>query len=83
MHLNRSYYAGRRTMHQTRAVVPQCSCETVTETNQPVCDGMVLAMSYMLNQEFTDLYEADAGFPRGTIFAQLDKPFMAGGMGCG
>lgn len=35
-----------------------------------------LAMAYVPMQQWQDLYEADVGFARGTIFAQLDKPFL-------
>lgn len=42
-------------------------------------DPMVLAMAYVPNQTWRDLYEPQEGFPRGTIFRQLDLPFMEGG----
>lgn len=35
-----------------------------------------LAMLYVPPQEWEDLYDADIGFHRGTIFQQLDKPFI-------
>lgn len=41
-------------------------------TNQPVS----LAMAYVPNQQWQMLYEPAVGFPRGTIFKQLDKPFI-------
>ncbi len=82
--MNRSYYNGRRTMSASHAAYPSCACNAAAaaSNHQAECDDMVLAMSYMLMQDFTDLYEPEAGFPRGTVFAQLDKPFLAGGMGC-
>jgi hypothetical protein len=41
-------------------------------------EPMVLGMAYVPNQHWQDLYEAEAGFPRGTIFKQLDLPFEGG-----
>lgn len=41
-------------------------------------EPMVLAMGYVPNQIWKDLYEAEEGFPRGTIFRQLDLPFEGG-----
>ncbi len=35
-----------------------------------------LAMAYVPNQNFTDLYETDLGFSRGTIYKELDLPFI-------
>ena len=40
-------------------------------TDQPIS----LAMAYVARQEWVDLYETGLGLSRGTIFAQLDKPF--------
>lgn len=40
-----------------------------------------LAMVYIPNQEFRELYDADTGLSRGTIFRELDKPFVGRG-GC-
>lgn len=39
----------------------------------------VLGMAYVPMQQFRDVYEAEEGFPRGTIFAELDYPFMGKG----
>nr|WP_243108416.1 spore coat associated protein CotJA [Maliibacterium massiliense] len=36
-----------------------------------------LAMSYVPDQEFRGLYDSAQGLCRGTIFAELDKPFLA------
>lgn len=35
-----------------------------------------LAMAYVPFQDFTDLYDMETGFDRGTIFMGLDKPFI-------
>lgn len=44
-------------------------------------DDMPLAMAYVPWQEWQNLYEAEKGFHRGTIFEELDKPFQGVGMG--
>lgn len=36
-------------------------------------------MAFVPVQELGQVYEAECGFPRGTIFPALDKPFTAGG----
>ena len=39
-------------------------------------DSFPLAMSYVPMQKWRDLYSADVGLERGTIFSELDKPFL-------
>ena len=83
--MNRYYqYRGQP---NPRMAYPTCpltpSKNEAIEAREPLCESMVLAMSYVLKQEFGDLYESDNGFRQGTIFAALDKPFLAGGMACG
>lgn len=42
---------------------------------------MSLAMAYVPWQMWRDIYEADKGFHRGTIFQELDMPYTGkGGM---
>lgn len=59
---------------------------------QPGCDAkcrntlgyapqLSLAMAYVPDQEWTEIYDAPAALERGTIFKQLDKPFF--GRRCG
>lgn len=43
--------------------------------------GMPLAMAYVPWQTWCDIYASREGFSRGTVFAQLDKPFYGRG-GC-
>lgn len=38
-------------------------------------ENKALAMCYVPAQSFTQIYPIDKGFYRGTIFAELDKPF--------
>ena len=50
------------------------NCESGCQvfTDQPVS----LAMAYVARQEWKDLYETNLAMERGTIFSQLDKPFI-------
>ena len=41
-------------------------------TDQPIS----LAMAYVPTQQWKDLYDTSLGLQRGTIFSQLDKPFI-------
>ena len=41
--------------------------------------GYVVGMAYVPDQKWHDIYRIDYGFFRGTIFAELDKPWLAGG----
>lgn len=43
--------------------------------------GMPIAMAYVPWQEWRALYAPEKGFHRGTIFEELDKPFLGKG-GC-
>lgn len=42
--------------------------------------GYPLANVYAPVQDFEELYEIDTALVRGTIFSQLDLPFVCGGM---
>lgn len=46
------------------------------------CAGQVVAMAYVPWQNLDAVYEPEAGFEQGTIFPELDKPWMPGGAGC-
>ncbi len=39
----------------------------------------VVAMAYVPWQQFKDVYEPEVALHQGTLFAELDKPFLAGG----
>ncbi|MCL2047947.1 MAG: spore coat associated protein CotJA [Defluviitaleaceae bacterium] len=38
----------------------------------------VIGMAYVPPQIWRDIYDADYGFMRGTIFSELDKPWFGG-----
>ena len=45
-------------------------------TGQPEGTPLALAMAYVPWQQWEEVYESEVGFRRGTLFAQLDKPFL-------
>ena len=60
--------------------VSGCTCESETVANGENClRGRSLAMVYSPCQDFVNVYEPMAALSRGTLFAELDKPFCAGG----
>lgn len=44
-----------------------------------LCDDMVLVMSYVKMQQWDQVYEAETALERGTIFPELDLPFVGEG----
>lgn len=44
------------------------------------CEGQVVAMAYVPWQMLETVYEAEEGYVRGTMFPELDKPLMVGGV---
>ena len=69
-----------RTALRERAVAAAAEAEKEAE-RQGGC-GMALAMSYVRPQPFENIYSAEDGFSRGTIFADLDKPYEGGCRTC-
>lgn len=52
---------------------------------QEQCDplfGLPLAMAYVPWQHWYGTYKPSVGFDRGTIFPELDFPFLGGGGDC-
>lgn len=58
----------------------ECGCGRMPEISF-FKDGYALAMAYVPWQHFNDVYEPDKALLVGTIFPELDKPFLAGGRG--
>ncbi len=45
----------------------------------PMClDDLPLGMAYVPFQKFRKTYDADVALTRGTMFEELDKPFLGG-----
>ena len=66
----------------------RCSCQAAAAAAMPVeCtpDGqpMVVGMAYVPMQVLNTVYEPEEGFCIGTIFPELNKPWLAGGVNCG
>ena len=62
-----------------------CDMESpIGNTQCGLMTGLPIAMVYGISQEFKDVYEADKGLQAGTLFAELDLPFMStwGGKKC-
>jgi len=49
------------------------------EFNKDFDGERVIGMAYVPFQEWRQIYKCDCGFFRGTIFAELDKPWHSGG----
>lgn len=65
------------TMSQTA----ECGCGRMTEPER-MRNEFALAMAYVPWQHFGNVYEPDKALFVGTIFPELDKPFLAEGRGC-
>lgn len=59
----------------------ECGCAGRMEMSLPK-EEYVLAMAYVPWQYFTKVYEPDKALEAGTIFPELDKPFLMAGRGC-
>lgn len=64
--------SGRGNTPQSRLDLPSCE----GNDSKHGLKGYPLAMVYAPMQEFGNLYELDKGFKMGTIFSELDLPFM-------
>ncbi len=72
---------------QSQAAVVEpalCGCQMPSEqTSREAClCNMSLAMSYVLMQCWSQTYEPAVALARGTIFPELDLPFLAAGRVC-
>lgn len=57
---------------------PGFMCRGVQSTNtnnKPDINDMPIGMAYVPRQKWQDIYEKDKAIMRGTLFAELDKPF--------
>lgn len=46
------------------------------------CPGQVVAMAYVPWQRLENVYEPEVALQQGTLFPELDKPWMVGGGHC-
>ena len=59
----------------SRPSMPYCSPVQLMEFNRELQE-LLLAMAYVPMQRWQNLYDTDLAMERGTIFAELDKPFL-------
>lgn len=45
------------------------------------CDGWLPVLGFVPVQKLNNVFEPECGFSKGTIFPELEKPFLAGGCG--
>ena len=66
----------RNQVNENKETEKECECK---KEKKSCIDEMPLAMAYVPFQGWSELYDLEKGFQRGTIFPCLDKPFMGGG----
>ena len=60
----------------------ECGCGSCVGFAVPHLHKVPLAMVYSPHQQWENIYEAEMGLKRGTIFKCLDFPFMHAGCDC-
>ncbi len=58
-------------------------CGSATAQRRWGLTGYPLSMVYSPMQEWRSLYDSETALMQGTLFAELDLPFMGGRGGCG
>lgn len=53
--------------------------EAIYNSTRPQTDNDVLAMAFVNVQPFGRVYDPAEAFVRGTLYPDLDKPFLMGG----
>ena len=81
--LGNAYYGRRMPSCSTGAYARRtATCGICDEAMSSIavndCADMVVAMAYVPIQPWQTLFEVEDGFKRGTVFPDLDKPFMGG-----
>lgn len=56
-------------------VMPDCSCQRESRLQEKL-DEFPIGMAYVPWQSWKAVYEIDKALQAGTIFAELDKPFL-------
>lgn len=69
-------YRQQRNPHGNMQPLP-ASCNPCRDDNM---EGMAIAMAYVPWQEWREVYDPKKGLSRGTIFKELDKPFLGKGV---
>ncbi len=61
---------------RNQTLCSQLGCDNCGSCNELSSQKLSLAMAYVPMQNWQELYEPDVALERGTIFAQLDLPFL-------
>lgn len=69
--------SAHRTEPSFRTDSSPCADSAPCMGNQRPGSDYVLAMAYVPWQKFSSVYETDRALSAGTIFPELDKPFLA------
>lgn len=72
----------RRQTMSSAPVARSRNIEGCPNTNTDFLEGTPLAMAYVPWQQWHEIYEPGMGFSHGTIFRELDKPFLWKGGRC-
>lgn len=79
------YRSGPSTLWKGDIALDNCKCSKPCGTPVSPCfqdQPQVVGMAYVPWQHLNTVYEAEKGFARGTIFPELDKPWLVGGGSC-
>ena len=73
---NNNAYRQNNSTRMPMRPVPTTPCYN---TQDDALEGMPIAMAYVPWQNWQQIYDLEQGFCRGTIFKELDKPFLGKG----
>lgn len=59
-----------------RNMTNDMDCYRCNRENSRACDDYPIGMGYVPWQEFKDLHDPERGLHAGTIFIELEKPFI-------
>lgn len=72
MHLDNNYYSG----HCQSSNMSPTNCSMKCDKQSENIQNFPIAMAYVPWQKWKKVYNDDVGLERGTIFPELDLPFM-------
>lgn len=75
--MNNARNMSNRNMYSSRANMEKhCNCGSGCDRGDMPVDDMVIGMCYVPWQKWQDIYDMEKGFECGTIFEELDKPYL-------
>ncbi|HEX2938090.1 MAG TPA: spore coat associated protein CotJA [Ruminiclostridium sp.] len=66
-------------MNRAETQMNRMEDESCAPNRPPLPAVTVVAMAYIPFQQFNTVYAPEKGYEMGTIFPELDKPFLGGG----